>query len=353
MAQVQGTIVVSVSLYLLPFMSLVRGSLGFVSKRYRRYRHQSQVFPWDRTISASSYSLLKQKKADLCHENENQNCKRSSPVDTSTNPWSNPDLPKRLSQRKSSNKARFRQHVNPLASQFQQPTILTDDWPLDTYTSSDRFLHLDIGCGKGGFLLDLIEARYGNSDYSNYNYLGLEIRPAVAICAKNRIANFPNTKGILDIIGCNVNVDLDRILSRYSSAPSVQCVSIQFPDPHFKKSHAKRRVVTPALVDTIAQFLCLGTGKVVLQSDVQSVLDDMRKQFRKRSEYFQDTVESIEEYYPDNPFGVSTEREGSVLNRNLPVYRAVLERTSFPHEPMDLSTLPGKNENEALERQQA
>ena len=32
-------------------------------------------------------------------------------------------------------------------------------------------------------------------------------------------------------------------------------VSIQFPDPHFKVRHSKRRVVTPELVATLAKFM--------------------------------------------------------------------------------------------------
>jgi len=35
-------------------------------------------------------------------------------------------------------------------------------------------------------------------------------------------------------------------------------VTIQFPDPHFKNKHKKRRVVNPALVDTIVRHLAPG-----------------------------------------------------------------------------------------------
>ena len=35
-------------------------------------------------------------------------------------------------------------------------------------------------------------------------------------------------------------------------------VTIQFPDPHFKNKHKKRRVVNAALVDTIVRHLAPG-----------------------------------------------------------------------------------------------
>lgn len=47
-------------------------------------------------------------------------------------------------------------------------------------------------------------------------------------------------------------------------------VSIQFPDPHFKKRHHKRRIVQPELVEAICRRLRPG-GRVFMQSDVEEV----------------------------------------------------------------------------------
>mmetsp|Transcript_54670 Transcript_54670/g.61907 ORF Transcript_54670/g.61907 Transcript_54670/m.61907 type:complete len:105 (-) Transcript_54670:101-415(-) len=103
-------------------------------------------------------------------------------------------------------------------------------------------------------------------------------------------------------------------------------VTIQFPDPHFKSRHSKRRVVTSELVQTLARFMPTG-ATIFLQSDIQSVLDEMRLQFREHPEYFQDAYESLHEYEAENILGIPTERETSVLERNLPVYRAIFTRT--------------------------
>jgi tRNA (guanine-N7-)-methyltransferase len=214
--------------------------------------------------------------------------------------------------------------VNPLASQFQLPTILSHDWPRDVFTDISRPLHLDIGCGKGGFLLEVAAAR------PDTNYLGLEIRPSVVQFAKERIERHDLT-GCLDYVGCNANVDLDRILKRHGEAGGgpLTTVSIQFPDPHFKSAHAKRRVVTASLVLTLAEFMP-AEATLFLQSDIQDVLDDMRERFREQPQYFEDQVESVEEYMEENIMGIPTEREISVLNRDLPVFRTVFKRTSTP-----------------------
>jgi tRNA (guanine-N7-)-methyltransferase len=199
-------------------------------------------------------------------------------------------------------------------------------------------LHLDIGCGKGGFLLNMTD-----SDMS-YNYLGLEIRPLVAQFARERIAIYGYT-GHLDYVGCNANVDLDRTLSRYQQAVpnreslALQRVSIQFPDPHFKTAHAKRRLVTQELVSWLAAFMP-PQATVFLQSDIKEVLDDMRMRFREYPVYFQDTLEDTAAYLPQNVLGVPTEREVSVLGKELPVYRALFTRTAEDYAQNKEASLP-------------
>lgn len=243
-------------------------------------------------------------------------------------PWKNSHYqPETLVAKQKNNKSRFRQHVNPLSRKFQQPTVLSPDWPNDAFHDLALPLHIDIGCGKGGFLLDLA----GNSTEAK-NFLGLEIRPSVIEYAQARIAKKGLT-GKLDFVGCNANIDLGRLLTLHKEAGGgrLDMVSIQFPDPHFKSSHAKRRVVTADLIITLAKFMPT-SSKVFLQSDVQPVLDDMRERFREFSEYFEDEVEDAEEYMPTNPLGIPTEREVSVIDKDLPVYRTIFRRTVHPVE---------------------
>lgn len=52
---------------------------------------------------------------------------------------------------------------------------------------------------------------------------------------------------------------------------------VQYPDPHFKKRHHKRRIVQAELVETLAALLPTG-ATVFLQSDVLEVAEAMRDQ---------------------------------------------------------------------------
>jgi len=229
------------------------------------------------------------------------------------------------------NRLRFRQHVNPLSRKHQKPVQLDTNWVSKAFTDPTSPLLLDIGCAKGGFLLDMASSSSPINERQR-NYLGLEIRPDVAKYAQSRVKP-RNLDGRLYFIGCNVSVDLDRILTDYFQASTCSIldkVCIQFPDPHFKKSHFKRRVVKDALVQTLAQHLS-EKGEVFLQSDIQEVLDDMRSKFRS-SVYFQDCLEDENEYMDHNPWGVPTEREVSVLKKDLPVFRTLLRRTNVEYQ---------------------
>ena len=259
--------------------------------------------------------------------------------------------------------ARFRQHVNPLSRRYQMRTDLPDDWPKCDFTNLNQPLYLDIGCGKGGFLLELVGRRHGGvpgqspgedayravarsmedstSQWlpNEMNYLGLEIRPGVSQYAQARVEK-RGLSGKLSFIGCNANVDLDRLLTLYqeSTEPTdgdnnLAFVSIQFPDPHFKKAHEKRRVVTAELVRTLAKFMKSG-GAVFLQSDIKDALEAMREKFADEDgKLYYDEVESMqdgdaeeENYNMKNPLGIPTEREVSVLTKDLPVFRTIFRR---------------------------
>mmetsp|Transcript_5082 Transcript_5082/g.9007 ORF Transcript_5082/g.9007 Transcript_5082/m.9007 type:complete len:352 (+) Transcript_5082:3-1058(+) len=285
------------------------------------------------SLTSTSFSSAVENGSTPSSSGEQIKEKEKGGSEISVTPWNHPSIAERA---KNPHAFRSRQHVNPLASKFQQHTVLPEDWPRDVFDDLSKPLFLDIGCSRGGFLLDIASQRPGD-----YNYLGLEIRPIIAFQAQQRVPKH-NLVGRVDFVGCNANVDLERLLTLYTEANNnsnnhnasvegdtcnLKMVCIQFPDPHFKSRHAKRRVVTPELVETLAQFMPPG-ATVFLQSDVQPVLDEMRRQFREYNEYFEDANESLSDYVEENIFGIPTERELSVLERGLPVFRTTFTRTT-------------------------
>ncbi|MEH1897971.1 MAG: tRNA (guanosine(46)-N7)-methyltransferase TrmB [Nostoc sp.] len=206
---------------------------------------------------------------------------------------------------------RVRQHVNPLAKKYQ-----TAASPLEwekIYAKPNQPLHLDIGCAKGQFLLNMAKIE------PNWNYLGLEIRePLVVEANKLRFElGFTN----LHYLFCNVNNSLDSLLSSLPPG-SLQRVTIQFPDPWFKTRHAKRRVVQPEFVAELASYLAVG-GVVFVQSDMEFIAVEMRDRFAANPAY---QKVGAGEWLAENPLPVPTEREISTQKKGEPVYRVLFER---------------------------
>lgn len=211
-------------------------------------------------------------------------------------------------------RVRVHQHVNPLSPYYRQapkPVELED-----IFTDPSRPMLLDIGCARGRFLLRMATAQ------ADWNYLGVEIREPLVIEA-NRLAGEAGVTNV-HYVFCNAMLWLDRLIEQIPPG-ALQMVTIQFPDPWFKKKHAKRRMVNAELVQTIVDKLA-PDGEIFVQTDIEGLAEEI-------SELFTSDGRVLETQLGSNPFPVKTERERAVEDKGLPVYRANFKRhvtTSFP-----------------------
>jgi tRNA (guanine-N7-)-methyltransferase len=209
-------------------------------------------------------------------------------------------------------RVRVRQHVNPLSDKYQQP-VDPPDWE-KVYADLSRPLHVDIGCARGRFLLEMAQ------QLPDWNFLGLEIRQPLVEEAKA----WRDDRGLTNLhyLFCNVNISIQSILQEFPPS-RLKRASIQFPDPWFKKRHQKRRIVQPELVSDLAQLI-VPHGEVFLQSDVESVAMEMRDRFCEHPGF--DCPP--EGWLVENPLPVPTEREIATHNKGEPVYRTLCIRRS-------------------------
>lgn len=208
---------------------------------------------------------------------------------------------------------RVREHVNPLSRRYRRPAALPD-WD-QVYAQPQQPLHLDIGCARGKFLLELAP------QCPDWNFLGIEIREPLVHQANAWRDDRALTN--LHYLFGNINYSIQPLLASLP-AGIIQMVSIQFPDPWFKKRHQKRRVVQPELVRDLAAVMPLGS-QVFLQSDVEEVAAEMRDRFAEHPAFALTRPETP--WLSENPLPVRTEREQSTLSRGEPVYRVLLQRT--------------------------
>jgi tRNA (guanine-N7-)-methyltransferase len=206
---------------------------------------------------------------------------------------------------------RVRQHVNPLSSKYQV-SVKSPDWAT-VYAAPKQPLHLDLGCGKGLFVEHMAQLK------PDWNFLGLEIRKPVVNQAQLRVQ--PLELANLHIMFCNVNISFRALMESWGPTSPLQQVSIQFPDPWFKKRHQKRRVLQPQLVNDLAHCLPPG-GRVVLQSDVEAVALEMCDRMAEHSCF----IRTSPQWLPISPFPTQTDRERVTLEKGLPVFRAIFVR---------------------------
>jgi len=208
-------------------------------------------------------------------------------------------------------RVRVRQHVNPLSKKYQTP-IKPPLWT-EIYANFHQPLYLDIGCGRGRFLLEMAQLQ------PEFNFLGIEIRDSLVVEANNISKNLGLTN--LYYLFGNVNIEFNLLLA---SLPLnvLKYITIQFPDPWFKKRHIKRRVVQPELVNNLAIYLVDG-GKVLVQSDVEDIAKEMCDRFSEHPNFEKAHQET---WLDTNPLPVATEREKATFAKNEPVYRVLFTK---------------------------
>ena len=206
-------------------------------------------------------------------------------------------------------RVRVHQHVNPLSPYYQfepQPFEIES-----VFANPDLPLLLDVGSARGRFLLRMAEVE------PHWNFLGVEIREPLVVEA-NRQAKENNLTN-LHYEFCNASFALNKLLVNLP-ANLLQTATIQFSDPWYKRKHAKRRMVTNDLVETIVGHLKV-SGKIFIQTDVDFLAEEMFAVFREHAGLRE--IEIVE-----NPFLVKTERENAVEEKGLPIYRRIFEKLS-------------------------
>jgi tRNA (guanine-N7-)-methyltransferase len=104
-------------------------------------------------------------------------------------------------------------------------------------------VELDIGCGRGKFLLD------SSLNRPETNWMGIELDFTEGRRAAKRLAKreLPNAR----VIGG----DAKQFLTNQVQPHSVAAAHIYFPDPWWKRKHTKRRLFTDEFANLLAQVV--------------------------------------------------------------------------------------------------
>lgn len=164
---------------------------------------------------------------------------------------------------------------------------------------------LDLGCGRGGFLLQYA------LQHPEHNVLGLEVRDTLVQWINGVIAGeaIPNARAVW----YSVANGLDWIPDG-----SIEIATYLFADPWPKKRHHKRRAFSAPFLDHINRILQPG-GILYLATDREDVRLHQQETLSVHGVF---TLESVAP--PDWPFDFLTDQQAFCERKGIPygLYRA-------------------------------
>lgn len=164
-----------------------------------------------------------------------------------------------------------------------------------------RAVEIDVGAGKGSFLLWAAQAR------PQTNFLGVERQLGRLRKMDKKIQRLGLTNVRL------MRIEASYLISRLIAGASVSACHIYFPDPWPKRRHHRRRLFTSAFVGELHRTLVSG-GAVNLATDFEDYFAEIRMLMRglgKFSEVGPDTL----------PEAARTDFEREFLSAGKAVYR--------------------------------
>ena len=184
------------------------------------------------------------------------------------------------------------------------PTVLS--WR-DVY-ANDHPVEIEVGCGKGAFLLAAALAR------PEINFFGIEIVRKYQLYVATRMA----IRGLRHVrVSC---ADARALIRDRVPEASVQAIHVYFPDPWWKKRHHKRRVFTPEFVTACVHAIKPG-GRVYIATDVADYFTLMTELCGQQPELvFQPDAS------PAHDLEYLTNFERKAHEQGTPINRAVYER---------------------------
>tara|TARA_S200000501_G_scaffold167581_1_gene157901 strand:- start:821 stop:1450 length:630 start_codon:yes stop_codon:yes gene_type:complete len=205
----------------------------------------------------------------------------------------------------------MRQHVNPLSKNFFEIDPMP---PLnEVFENPNLPLHLDIGSASGDFLFEL------SLKNKNWNYIGIEIREKLVFNANLKMKN-REYKNLFFSFG-NVNNFFHHTKNK-PLIDSIASISLNFPDPWFKKKHHKRRVIQPEFINFLSNSM-QKRSLIFIKTDVKELFNYMELTISESTKFKKLDSEDFRYNGSFNPNKVKTNREKYVLLNQLKIYESI------------------------------
>lgn len=181
------------------------------------------------------------------------------------------------------------------------------------FFGNDNPVHIEIGMGKGQFLMTLAEQN------PNINYLGIEKYSSVLVRAVEKREQRPELNNLFFI-----RMDAEYIQNVFGKK-EVSKIYLNFSDPWPKDRHAKRRLTSVHFFEFYDEILS-DDGLVVFKTDNRDLFDFSLEQVKEAGWLLKDYTYDLHhsEYNEGN---VMTEYEARFSAMNTPINRLTAYRT--------------------------
>jgi len=192
--------------------------------------------------------------------------------------------------------------------------ILSEDGKIDFVRIFGRAgpVHIEIGAGKGTFLLNQASAQPGN------NFLGIEWARKYYRHSVDRIGRWGLTNVRI------IRTDAAAFLADFIGDNSVDCFHIYFPDPWPKKRHHKRRFICPANLEHLIRCLKSG-GQLKIATDHADYFEQIKTVLTARNEKLQE-IDFLPTAGAEASEWVGTNFERKYIKDQRPIYTIAVRK---------------------------
>jgi len=173
-------------------------------------------------------------------------------------------------------------------------------------------VHIEIGSGKGTFLLNQARARPGD------NFLGIEWARKYYRYSVDRIGRWGLTNVRI------IRTDAAVFLADFISEDCVDCFHIYFPDPWPKKRHHKRRFIGEANLEHLIRCLKRG-GQLKIATDHADYFEVIQTVLAARTEKLQE-IDFLTTAGADTGEWVGTNFERKYIKDQRQIYTIALRK---------------------------
>ena len=190
---------------------------------------------------------------------------------------------------------------------------LQADFKVEEFFGRQAPLEIEVGSGKGLFLMN------ASLNDPETNYLGNEVSRKYASFCAYRFAKYECLNARM-IAGDGL-----KLFREFLQDDSARAVHVYFPDPWWKASHRRRRVMTPDFVKDIQRVLS-SCGVFHFWTDVEEYFESTIELIAAESDLSPPMEVAIKE--PEHTMDYRTHFERRMRLNNHPVFRAEFKKRS-------------------------